>query len=165
MELLLIRHAIACERDPERWRNDDERPLSPRGRARARKAAAGLKRLVQRPGSVLTSPLLRTRQTAAILAQGAGWPAATNCAPLAPGTPPEEFLAFLRHSATARIVAVGHEPGLSELLSVCLHGSAAHGAFGFKKMGAALITFSGKVGAGRGRLVWFLPPKLLRAAR
>ena len=165
MELLLIRHAIACERDAARWRNDDERPLSARGRARGRLAAAGLRRLVPRPGCVLTSPLLRTRETAAILTQSAGWPAASSCKPLAPGTAPEEFLAFLRRNATARIAAVGHEPGLSELLSVCLYGGAAHGAFGFKKMGAALVTFGGTVSAGRGRLVWFLPPRLLRAMR
>jgi phosphohistidine phosphatase SixA len=120
---------------------------------------------VPRPGCVLTSPLLRTRETAALLTQSAGWPAASSCKPLAPGTAPEEFLAFLRRNATARIAAVGHEPGLSELLSVCLYGGAAHGAFGFKKMGAALVTFGGTVSAGRGRLVWFLPPRLLRAAR
>jgi len=75
------------------------------------------------------------------------------------------FLAFLTRNGTARIAAVGHEPGLSELLSVCLYGGAAQGAFGFKKMGAALVTFGGTVSAGRGRLVWFLPPRLLRAAR
>ena len=55
-------------------RNDDERPLSARGRARGRLAAAGLRRLVPRPGCVLTSPLLRTRETAAILAQSPAGP-------------------------------------------------------------------------------------------
>jgi phosphohistidine phosphatase len=69
MELLIVRHAIACERDTRRWPDDGARPLSPRGVVRARRAAAGLKKLELRPVRVLASPLVRTQQTAAILTQ------------------------------------------------------------------------------------------------
>jgi len=162
MELLLVRHAIAFERDPRRWRDDGERPLSPRGIARARKAATGLKRLVARPTRLLSSPLLRTRQTAAVLTQYAGWPRAQNASLLAPGTPPEELLARLARERGPRIALVGHEPDLSELLAACLGASAA-GAFAFRKMGVALVRFRGPVHAGRGQLLWLLPPRLLRA--
>jgi phosphohistidine phosphatase len=164
MELLLVRHAIAFERDPRRWRDDGGRPLSPRGSARARKAAAGLKRLTKAPARVLSSPLLRARQTAAILTQVAGWPQAVPCAQLSPGTPPEVLLAWLARAPGARVAAVGHEPDLSGLLAACV-GSGKPAALGFKKMGVALVGFRGAPRAGGGRLLWFAPPRLLRAAR
>ena len=88
MELLIVRHAIALERDTNRWPDDEERPLSARGLARARKAALGLKALSAAPGRVLTSPLLRAAQTAAILAQVAGWPKPVACRQLMPGIAP-----------------------------------------------------------------------------
>ena len=57
MELLIVRHAIACERDARRWPDDGARPLSSRGVMRARRAAAGLKKLalhpVRQPGGVI----------------------------------------------------------------------------------------------------------------
>jgi phosphohistidine phosphatase len=164
MELLLVRHAIAFERDPKRWRDDRERPLSPRGSARARKAAAGLKRLTQSPARVLTSPLLRTRQTAAILTQVAGWPQAVPAEQLSPGTRPEELLAWLARTGAARVAAVGHEPDLGGLLATCL-GTGKPAALSFKKMGVALVSFRGAARAGGGRLVWFASPRVLRAAR
>src|SRR2546421_8460445 len=74
MELLVVRHAIAFEHSASRWPDDAERPLSPQGAARARKAALGLKRITRPPAQVLVSPLRRTRQTAAILTRFAGWP-------------------------------------------------------------------------------------------
>ncbi len=164
MELLLVRHAIAFERDPKRWRDDSERPLSARGLERARKAAAGLKRLTKAPARLWTSPLVRARQTAAILTEIAGWPQAVPAAQLAPGTRPQELLAWLARAGVDRIAAVGHEPDLSALLAVCL-GSEKPGALGFKKMGIALVSFRGAARPGGGRLVWFASPRVLRAAR
>jgi phosphohistidine phosphatase len=165
MELLIVRHAIAFERDARRWPDDGERPLSPRGVARARKAAAGMKQLVLAPGRVLVSPLTRTRQTAAILTEVAGWPDATPCPELAPGGSPEALLALLKRMREPRIGVVGHEPGLGRLLVVSLPGTAAAQAFGFRKMGAALLSFHGTARAGGARLAWFVPPRVLRAAR
>jgi phosphohistidine phosphatase len=164
MELLIVRHAIAFERNAKRWPDDGERPLSPAGLERARKAAAGLKRVAPRPLRVLSSPLLRARQTAAVLTEFAGWPPATECAELSPGTPPEALLAALRGLREARIAAVGHEPGLRRLVAASLAGSAGSQALEFKKMGAALLTFQGAPRAGGARLLWLVPPKMLRAA-
>ncbi len=164
MELLLVRHAIAFERDPKRWRDDGERPLSPHGIARARKAAAGLKRLTKGPTRLWSSPLLRTRQTAAILTQVAGWPQAVPAAQLSPGTRAEQLLAWLARAGVGRIAVVGHEPDLSALLALCL-GSKTVAALGFKKMGIALVSFRGAARAGSGRLVWFASPRVLRATR
>jgi phosphohistidine phosphatase len=165
MELLIVRHAIAHERDARRWPDDGERPLSPEGMARAHKAAAGIRRLVKRPARVLVSPLLRARQTATILTESAGWPKAAECAALAPGTAPETLLAALRRMPDARIALVGHEPGLGRLMALSLPGSTGAAAFHFRKMGAALLTFQGAARAGGARLDWLVPAKVLRAAR
>jgi phosphohistidine phosphatase len=162
MQLLIVRHAIAFERSVRRWPDDATRPLSPRGVLRARQAAAGLKRLAERPQRVLTSPLLRTRQTAEILARSAGWPPADDCALLSPGGSPERLLKLLAGLREARVAVVGHQPDLGSLLAACLPGEAAGTAFEFRKMGAALVEFSG---SARGTLVWLAPPRLLRAAR
>src|SRR5258707_15872816 len=87
MELLIVRHAIAFERDRHRWRDDGARPLSPAGVRRARKAAAGLKEIIKAPDLVLTSPLVRARQTAQILTDVAGWPQAEEVPELSPQAP------------------------------------------------------------------------------
>lgn len=165
MELLIVRHAIAFKRDARRWPDDGERPLSPRGLARARKAAAGMKQLVRAPGRVLVSPLTRARQTAAILTEVAGWPEASPCAELAPGGTPEALLALLKRMGESRIAIVGHEPGLGRLLAASLPGAVAAQSLGFRKMGAALLSFRGAARAGSARLHWLVPPKVLRAAR
>lgn len=165
MELLIVRHAIALERDTNRWPDDEERPLSARGMARARKAALGLKALVAAPNRVLASPLLRTTQTATILAQVAGWPKPIACRQLMPGIAPKELLTLLGRSHDERLAVVGHEPGLGALLAACLPGAVAGAAFAFRKMGVALLEFQGAPRAGRGEIVWFVPPRLLRAVR
>ena len=165
MELLIVRHAIAFERDAKRWPDDDERPLSPRGLARAHQAAAGVRQLVGRPACVLVSPLTRTRQTAAILSEVAGWPQARVCDALALGNPPADVLATLERMPQARIAVIGHEPDLSRLLAASLPGNARPHGFRFRKMGAALLAFEGSARAGHARLEWMLSAKTLRAAR
>jgi phosphohistidine phosphatase len=163
MELLIVRHAIALERDTNRWPEDDARPLSARGMARARKAAIGLKAITASPERVFASPLLRAQQTAAILSQVADWPKAAPCRQLLPGISPRELLTLLGRSRGERLAVVGHEPGLGALLAACLPSGVAPAAFPFRKMGVALLEFQGAVRAGRGQLVWFLPPRVLRA--
>jgi len=165
MELLLVRHAIAFERSPRRWPDDAQRPLSPPGATRARTAALGLKRITPRPARVLVSPLRRAQQTAAILTRFAGWPKAAECVQLRPGAAPEGLLALLARSQDGRLAVVGHQPGLGRLLAACLPGGGEAAAFEFRKMGVALLSFQGAARAGRGQLIWLLPPRILRAAR
>jgi len=165
MELLIVRHAIACERAAQRWPDDGERPLSARGVLRARQAARGIRRVVPRPVRVLTSPLLRARQTAAILSEFAGWPRASLCPLLVPEASPTAVLALLARSRESCVALVGHQPGLGRLLASCLSGGGSGAAFELRKMGMALIGFDGAPRTGRGELLWLVPPRLLRAAR
>src|SRR6202011_5842272 len=112
MDLLIVRHAIAFERDRHRWHEDAARPLSPAGIRRARKAAAGLKQLTSRPQRLLTSPLLRARQTAQILTDVAGWPAADEAPELSPGEPALAVVAMLARDRRKLTGVVGHQPGV-----------------------------------------------------
>src|SRR5450631_3878076 len=122
MELLIVRHAIAFERDRQRWRDDGARPLSPAGIRQARKAAAGLKEFSKAPDRLLTSPLVRARQTAQILTEVAGWPRAEEIPELAPGENALSVLAVLGKDRSQRVAIVGHQPGLGDLLTACLVG-------------------------------------------
>src|SRR4029077_9835120 len=103
MELLVVRHAIAFEPNARRWPDDAERPLSPHGVTRARKAALGLKRLTTRPARGLVSPLRCARETAAFLAPLACWPEAAQCVQLRHGASPESLLALLARSRERRL--------------------------------------------------------------
>jgi phosphohistidine phosphatase len=165
MELLIVRHAIAFERNAKRWPDDGARPLSPRGVIRARRAAVGLKKIAVRPGRVFASPLERTKQTAAILTQYAGWPRAIPCPQLLPGESPQALLALLARTRGQRLAVIGHQPDLGRLISACLPGSPGSAAFELRKMAVALISFDGAPRASQGELRWLVPPKLLRSIR
>ena len=169
MDLLIVRHAIAFERNQRRWRDDGDRPLSPEGMVRARKAAAGLKQITERPQCVLTSPLIRAKQTATILSEFAGWPKAVECAALAPDESPDEVFAALATQKEKIVAVVGHQPGLGRLLAACLPAQVRGGvnpeAFELKKMGVALVSFPRAARAGTGALQWLVPPRILRAAK
>jgi phosphohistidine phosphatase len=159
MRVLIVRHALALPRGTPGVA-DAERPLTPRGRRRFARAARGLACLVPRPDLLLSSPWLRARQTAEVLAQACGGPAVTLEAALA-GQPPGKVEAALQAHRRRELVAlVGHEPYLSTLLAWAL-GTAQTAGLEFRKGGAALLDAPG--GRLRGaRLVWFLPPRLLR---
>jgi phosphohistidine phosphatase len=163
MDLLVVRHAIAYERDRKRWPDDSNRPLTPEGMKLARKAAAGLKRIVDGPDVVLTSPLARAKQTATILEHSAGWPEALEAAELAPDNDPQKVLSVLRRQRGTTLAVVGHEPQLSELINLCLVSEREGLRLELKKPGVACLNFKGLPSAGTATLRWFMAPRMLRA--
>ena len=165
MDLLIVRHAIAFDRDRNRWRDDGERPLSPAGIRRARKAAAGLKQFSSRPDRLLTSPLVRATQTAQILTDVAGWPAAVEIPELSPGEPALGILELLSRERSKLTAVVGHQPDLGHLLSACLLGGARTLRIEMKKNAVACVSFSGRPRPGHAALLWLATPKMLRSLR
>jgi len=165
MELLIVRHAIAFERDRHRWRDDGARPLSPAGIRRAQKAAAGLKEFSKAPDRFLTSPLVRARQTAQILTDVAGWPQAEEAPELSPGAAVPTVLALLGRDRSKLVAVVGHQPGLGHLLTVCLLGEGGTLPIEMKKNAVACVSFEGSPRAGRGALKWLATPRMLRGFR
>jgi phosphohistidine phosphatase len=158
--LLIIRHAIAV--DPgSGGMADEDRPLTPEGAKRWKEAAQGLAAILDPPGALLTSPLLRARQTAEIagLAWGGLDPRKTDA--LAGGEFDELAAIVDTHRDQELVALVGHEPWVSTLLARLL--GTRHGErLAFKKGGAALVEVPAGLAAG-GQLVWLLPPRLLRA--
>ena len=107
MRLFLVRHAEAAPGEP-----DDLRPLTPAGREAARKL--GVRLASEGPEAVVSSPLLRARETAVAIADAAGLEAEAD-ERLAPGATPDD----LRGAASGRgetVVAVGHQPDCSEIV-------------------------------------------------
>jgi phosphohistidine phosphatase len=159
-ELYLIRHGIAAERGDE-WPDDDKRPLTARGVARFKEEVEGLKRLNAGVDEIFTSPLVRAKQTADLLAAGlAGKPAVKILDALAPGHTPGSLMAQLARTARRRRIAlVGHEPSLGELAA---HLIGAGRALPFKKGGICRIEVESLTSRRPGALTLFVPPKILR---
>lgn len=159
--LYLIRHAIAFERS-DRWLDDTKRPLTPKGMARMREGIVGLRELDVDFDLVITSPLVRARQTADLIVEG--WrtpPALVMSDALAPGQPPAAVARELaRHATRKHIGLVGHEPGLGELGGWLLGAGAP---LTFKKGGVACFEVPALPLAGPAHLVWLATPKMLRA--
>lgn len=162
IELYLVRHAIAAERGPK-YPDDRLRPLTPAGTKKFAQLVPGLLELGVSVDFVLTSPLVRARETAQILAAGLKpRPAITECEALAPGGRHQVIVdAIKTHSKRHRRLAlVGHEPDLGELAARLL---GARGMVEFKKGAVCLIEVDGATPGGPGTLRWMLPPKALRA--
>lgn len=160
MQICLVRHGIAVERGTPGYEDDDTRPLTLEGKQRMTQAAKGIVALagIER---IVSSPVLRARQTASILRDAASVSGVDTLAALADGDH-EAVLAWLRRAQESTIALVGHEPWMSELASVALSGEPGRMWFDFKKGAAALIRFDGTPAAGKGLLVWFMPPAALR---
>lgn len=159
-ELYLVRHAIAAERG-EDWPDDDKRPLTERGISRFKEVVDGLAWLDVVVEEIFSSPLVRAKQTADLLASGlSGKPAVKILDALSPGHTPTSVLAQLARSARRRrIILVGHEPDLGELAA---HLVGAGRALPFKKGGACRIDVESLTSRRAGALTWFLEPKMLR---
>ncbi len=163
MDLYLVRHAIAEDRDPMRWPDDGDRPLSAKGIERFEQEARGLATLVSDVDVMLASPFARAWSTAEILTKEAGWPPPIRSDALRSERTAEESLAAIEAARGAEaIAAVGHEPNLSELASLCLLGTIDL-PMEFKKGAVLALTFEGAVAPGRAYLRWLLPPKALRS--
>jgi phosphohistidine phosphatase len=159
MELLIVRHGIAVDRGTPGMA-DDERPLTKEGEKKFRGAARGLATIVSAPDIVLTSPLPRALRTAEIAAAAWKGDKPVRSPKLAAGSAAAILELLAQNRRHARVAIFGHEPDLSQLLARLL-GSGKGERLALKKGGAALLELTDDLQAGR--LVFYLPPKLLRA--
>lgn len=160
-EIYLIRHGIAAERGKE-WPDDTKRPLTHKGIARLREIAGGLRELEVSFDLILTSPLVRARQTADLLHQGLGGATPLEeTTLLAPGGAPADLVELLRSKKRIeRVALVGHEPDLGQLAAFLI---GARAPFVFKKGGICRIDFPKFPPVPPGHLVWFAVPQMLRS--
>jgi phosphohistidine phosphatase len=160
MRLLIIRHGIAISRGAAGVA-DEERPLTLRGEEKFVKCAKGLKRVVSRPDLIMTSPWRRARRTAEIAAEEWSGVLILETPALAVGGVEDVLLQLSRQSDDSLIAVVGHEPQLGAL-AARLVGALDGGSFSFKKGGVALIEIE-DISEAKGRLLFFIPPRILRA--
>ena len=163
MQVFLVRHAIAHERNRIRWPNDALRPLTTAGIRKFRKAAVGIAHGLPKRAVLLCSPYVRARETATILAEAIGARKPLDCAELASGEPVQQCFALLRKRKEAAVVLVGHEPNLSTFMAAALAGEPVRMKLEFKKGGAACLDFPRRIEPGEATLRWMLPPRVLRA--
>ena len=186
MDLILIRHAKAFERDALKWPDDSRRPLTEDGIRDFRRLAKRLGRVVPAVELVESSSFERAWATAGILAERAGWPKPRRAERLEPGFDDEsggggrERMQALARTVAAMhglrtVVWVGHEPMFSCLASFLLTGSTdavridfAKGAalaLRFAPSGAATTATDASSVVGRADLLWMLTPRMVRRMR
>jgi phosphohistidine phosphatase len=160
-ELYLIRHGLAAERG-ENYPDDTKRPLTSRGIQKLRREAKALNALDVSFDVILTSPLVRARQTAEALASVLRVPPPVINAPsLAPGGTHNAIIDELAKQSHRRkkMAVVGHEPGIGELAARLL---GLRKPVEFKKGGICRIDVTALPPTGPGQLRWLLTPRMLR---
>lgn len=154
MDLILLRHGKAENTSED---GDFSRALTEKGREQARRAAKLLKSAGALPEIVLTSPLLRARQTAEEFCQAAEMPGAVIQGWLACGMTPDlairELAAFRDFK---RVAIVGHEPDFSQLIEWVL--GVISGEVEVKKGALACLRITPP--SREGSLAYLIPPKL-----
>jgi phosphohistidine phosphatase len=157
MELYILRHGQAADRVTGGYANDADRPLTPAGEAEVLGVAGGLARAGVELDLLLTSPLVRAHQTAALVASvlpaGDG-PVA--CPALATG----DLAAILAAARTGRrVMVVGHNPSLGELAGWLAFGDPG-AIVPLRTAGLCRVDLAAGAQPGQGDLRWLLPPRL-----
>jgi phosphohistidine phosphatase len=161
--VVVVRHGPAAARNPARWPDDAQRPLTARGTEQTRRALQGLARYLGRGTRLASSPAVRCRVTAELLRTSITPPPRIEFwEELGPGLLALPILERLRTLARTRapVVLVGHDPTLGEFLGLALSGEGTP----FVRLGkpcAACLEFPAEVRPGAARLRWLLTRKQL----
>jgi phosphohistidine phosphatase len=164
-ELCIMRHGISVSRGTTAFPSDDERPLTPEGKRKMKEIGRGLARLCFKPDWVISSPLIRARQTAVLVAEILSPNVPLDCSDaLRPRGSLDSLLELLgTHPERRRTIVVGHETDLSQM-AASLIGASRHAHLGLKKGGCCLIRFEHNPPQPPGELIWWLTPRILREA-
>ena len=163
MKLVVIRHAIAMEREEfaSTGQSDDLRPLTDEGREKMKRHAAALVELVPKIDLLATSPLVRARQTAEIVARAYHIKVSDLTEALVPDAAFSTFTKWLTPHQDKEVVAVvGHEPHLSTLVTWLMAG-LDESRVDLKKGGVCLLEIDGRPHRAAATLRWLLTPRQL----
>ncbi len=165
MELYLLRHGVAVRRGTPGYANDRTRPLTPEGRRRLVSVTLGLRRLGLDFNAIFSSPYVRARETAEVVARGLGMERHVATSPLlAPDADRSRLLAEIETMVkreSARVLLVGHEPDLSRLASILVFGDDG-GFIKVRKGGLIKLTVDAWQRGRRAQLEFCLTPEQLR---
>lgn len=161
MKLYLLRHGIAADVGTGGVRHDSERPLTDEGREKLQRVAAAMLAMGLEFELILSSPFLRARQTAEIIADALK---ARKRLSLLDDLACGGDVRTVVHKLTSirpvpeSLLLVGHEPDMSELVSLLCTGETRM-AVEFKKAGLCKLE-AGTLRPGRcATLSWLLTPK------
>ena len=157
MHLFFMRHAEAEPRQPSA--DDFQRPLTAQGRAQQRLVVRALAPILQPLDHLLSSPLVRARQTADIVTDTLRFPGPVEETPVlgADCTIGAVLQLLQGYPHQARLLCVGHEPDMSRLSAIFLDGEG-RSAMAFQPGTLIGLSFPGHPAPGRGSLRFFLPP-------
>ncbi len=161
MNLYLLRHGLAVELGTPGYADDAARPLTPEGQRKLRKVAAAMKRLELKFDRILSSPYLRARQTAEVVAAALSTDHAPEFSPeLAPRGSSKRLLGFIRQlqPTPEDVLLVGHEPAMSQLISLVVWGDTG-GMVVMKKAGLCKLSAATLHHGRCAVLEWLLTPK------
>ena len=164
MQLYVVRHGIAIDREDPKCPPDPERYLTEEGVEKTREVAGGVAALGATPDLFLSSPYVRAIQTAEIFAGVFKYSMQkiSHSDLLLPGAEPTLFFRELaRDKRSSSVFCFGHAPHLDDLIATAL--GSRHHVTSLKKAGVALIELR-RVSPPSGQLVWLATPKLLRRA-
>lgn len=162
MNLYLMRHAEAVDIGENGVRRDADRMLSERGLRQVATIADFLETQNIRLDCVVSTPIVRARQTAERLANRVAPDiAVTVLDELDLGVDPETFMRALRATRSDSLLAVGHMPDLAYLAGT-LMAATAKPFIDFKKASVAAFAVDGELKAGTAVLQWFIRPRILK---
>ena len=167
MNLYIVRHAIAEQRQESASEAEDsQRPLTDKGRKKFRKVARGLRDLGVGIDMILTSPYVRAADTAAILRKQLklGKEQLDVVQDIAPGGDAARLIAEIsqKYGTLEGVAIVGHETGLSRLVSMLLYGDPSL-PITLKKGGVCCLTVD-KLEYGRcATLQWLMAPSQMES--
>jgi phosphohistidine phosphatase len=158
MQLYIVRHAYAGHHGDPQFPDDDLRPLTDKGRKRFRRMVKKLARRGFAPAVVATSPLIRCRQTADVIAERLDLvDRVVELDLLCPQSELEDLIAWTNQQAVDCVAWVGHSPDVEHLVAALI--GAQPGAITFAKGAVAAIEFENELAIGEGELQWFATPK------
>jgi phosphohistidine phosphatase len=163
MQLYIVRHGIAIDREDPKSPSDPERYLTPEGLKKTREVARGFASLEISPSVFLSSPYVRAMQTAELFAEAIKFSKSKikQTDLLLPGAEPAAFFRELLRTSRSEESAIcfGHAPHLDELIAFAL--SSKKDLTQLKKAGAACLELT-RISPPAGALVWLSTPKILR---
>jgi phosphohistidine phosphatase len=160
LELYIIRHGLAGI-GLEDEALDHARPLKKKGREQMKGIAKALKQLNTSFDRVITSPLLRAKESAEIINKYCGTIKEVMVTDLLkPGASFEKMTKFLNELKHEKIAIVGHEPFLSGFASYCLSNSKSS-FIKLKKGGVLMLEIDGVIKPEQCKLSWLMEPNHL----
>ena len=167
MNIYILRHGLAGEKGSSEYANDADRPLTSEGERKLSKITDAMKTLGLKFDLILSSPYVRTRQTAEIVAEAFKAREKLDFSKtLQPDGDPSELIKVLnRRKAPDSPLLVGHEPYLSSLISILISGDG-RASVTLKKGGLCKLSAESLKYGRCASLRWLVTPKqMLRIAQ